>query len=410
MAISVMWKTVSEACNLACDYCYYSHCGGQPKQIERIDPLVLEKFIREYMSQSSGSASFAWQGGEPLLAGLPFFREVVSLQAHYARKGTVIANGVQTNGTLITEDWAKFFKQYNFLVGVSMDGPKEIHDSRRVTHSGSGSFDRVMRGVEYLNQYGVEYNILTVVHPGNVRKVRELMDFYRANNFRWVQFLPSMAFEAQHIEQSGRYEITPEEYGEFLCETFDIWYEEEIPGLSIRMFDSVLAMYMNRAPGFCILAETCGQTLVLEQNGDAYPCDFYMHSDWRLGNVGENSIAELLASPAMRKFSTLKPQMPVACQQCEWKSVCHGGCPRNRVMGSDGEVAPDYFCAAYKRFYQYADERMQNLAVRLRKQLFEENAVSGVSVGRNDSCPCGSGKKYKRCCQPLHESDWALKA
>ncbi len=408
MTIGVMWKTVSEACNLACEYCYYSHCGGQPKEILRIEPRVLESFIRDYMNLSDGSASFAWQGGEPLLAGLSFFEEVVALQAQYAPPGTSIGNAVQTNGTLITEEWARFFLQYNFLVGVSIDGPKSIHDARRVTHSGVGSFDRVMRGVAHLNRYQVEYNVLTVIHPGNVRRVRELMDFYRDNDFRWVQFIPSMAFSAQEVQQSGSYEITPDEYGDFLCEAFEYWYDEEYPRFSIRMFDSVLSLYMNRDPGFCVLSKTCGQTLVLEQNGDAYPCDFFMGADWRLGNVGEQSIAELLASPAMRRFATLKPTLPVACQSCQWKSVCHGGCPRNRVYGEGGEVAPDYFCAAYKRFYSYAEERMQRLALRLRKRLFEEQSVRVRDVGRNDPCPCGSGHKYKHCCQPLQETGWRL--
>ncbi len=406
MTISVMWKTVSEACNLACDYCYYSHCGGQPKEIRRIESRVLESFIRDYMNLSVGSASFAWQGGEPLLAGLPFFEEVVALQAQYAPPGTSIGNAVQTNGTLITEEWARFFKQYNFLVGVSIDGPKSIHDARRVTHSGVGSFDRVMRGVAHLNRRQVEYNVLTVIHPGNVRRVPELMDFYRNNDFRWVQFIPSMAFSAQEVQQSGSYEITPDEYGDFLCEAFEYWYDEEYPRFSIRMFDSVLALYMNRDPGFCVLSKTCGQTLVLEQNGDAYPCDFYMDADWRLGNVGEQSIAELLASPAMRRFASLKPTLPAACQTCQWKSVCHGGCPRNRVYGGGGEVAPDYFCAAYQRFYSYAEERMQRLALGLRKRLFEEQSGRVRDVGRNDLCPCGSGHKYKRCCQPLKEAGW----
>lgn len=408
MTVSVMWKTVSESCNLACDYCYYSHCGGQPKTVQRIAPHVLDSFIRDYMSQSAGTASFAWQGGEPLLAGLPFFEEVVSLQARYAPPGTSIGNAVQTNGTLITEEWARFLKHYNFLVGVSIDGPKSIHDARRVTHAGGGSFDRVMRGVAHLNRYNVEYNVLTVIHSGNIKRVKELMDFYRENDFSWVQFLPAMAFSAQGIEQTGTYEVTPKEYGEFLCETFDYWYGEEYPRFSIRLFDSVLSMYMNRDPGYCVLSKTCGQTLILEQNGDAYPCDFFMHSDWKLGNVAEQSIAELLASPAMHRFSALKPNLPVECQVCQWKSVCYGGCPRNRVYGEGGEVAPDYFCSAYKRFYKYTEERFQRLAMRLRKRLFEENNSERRDLGRNDLCPCGSGHKYKRCCQPLREAGWQV--
>lgn len=409
LAVSVMWKTVSEACNLACDYCYYSRCGGQPKKINLIDFGMLEKFIKEYMEfvHSSGDAAVvAWQGGEPLLAGLDFFRKVVYLQSKYAFPNMVISNSIQTNGTLITDEWAKFFKQYNFLVGVSLDGPKNIHDIRRVTHNGSGSFDHVMRGVQHLNRHHVDYNVLTVLHSGNVKQGKELIEFYRTHGFHYVQFLPMMEFQAQSIQQPATYEITPQEYGDFLCEVFDEWYQEDFPTMYERLLDSVLSVYMNRDPGYCILNKMCGQSLILEQNGDAYPCDFHIHPNWKLGNVGVDSLKDILQSERMRLFASLKPKLPEECQTCKWNSVCHGGCPRNRTQQDNGEAGTDYFCASYKQFYAYSENKMKKLALRLRKRLFYENAGMKPDIGRNDSCPCGSGGKYKHCCLGLVQLDW----
>ncbi|KGM45769.1 radical SAM protein [Neobacillus niacini] len=404
--ISVMWKTVSEDCNLACDYCYYSTCGGKPgPKINRIDSGILEKFIKEYMEMSNGAATFAWQGGEPLLAGLDFFKEVVTLQAKHAPKHTMISNTLQTNGTLINDEWADFFKKYNFLIGVSLDGPKEIHDARRITSRGQGSFDRVMRGINHLRKQQVDFNVLTVVHKGNVAKAAELLNFYESEGFPFVQFIPCMDFRSQEVDFPGNYEITPEEYGEFLCKAFDYWYNNGEPRTSIRFFDEMLNVYVNRDPGLCIHRASCPQTIILEQNGDAFPCDFFIDSDWKIGNVATHSIEEILSHPLYEKFLKMKPTLPEPCKSCEWKKLCHGGCPRNRKWSDDlmtSEV--DYFCASYKQVYGYADERMSKLGDKVRARLFQQNVeryFKGKLPQRNDHCPCGSGKKYKQCCVTL---------
>jgi len=271
----VMWKTVSESCNLACDYCYYSRCQGRPGRIDRIDDQVLEKFISEYMAMKKGAVPFAWQGGEPLLAGLDFFKKVVSLQAKYAPPNTIISNAIQTNGTMIKREWAKFFKKYNFLVGVSIDGPEEINDSRRVTGSGKGSYQAIMNGIEYLKEENVEFNILTVLHENNVHRAKDLMEFYAAEGFEYVQFIPCMDFMSQEVNKPTQYLITPQEYGDFLCEAFDVWYNDGYPEISIRFFDNMLMVYLNHNAESCEQSETCLKTIVFEQNGDAYPCDFF---------------------------------------------------------------------------------------------------------------------------------------
>lgn len=402
--IGVMWKTVSEDCNLACDYCYYSTCGGKPgAQIRRIEIPVLEKFICEYMAMSRGATSFAWQGGEPLLAGLDFFEQVIALQAKYAPPHTMISNALQTNGTLINDKWASFFKQYHFLLGVSLDGPKDIHDPRRVDSSGQGSFDRVMRGIDHLRKHQVDFNILTVINKGNVGKAKELMAFYKEQDFRFIQFIPCMDFQSQRVDQPGVYEITPEEYGDFLCEVFDIWYNNGHPEFSIRDLDNILSVYAHHQPEQCIHRKHCPKTIIFEQNGDAFPCDFYIHEDWKLGNIGSQSLDELLCNPLYDQFLEIKPRLPKACQSCEWLHLCYGGCPRNRTWNQtqQDQVGVDYFCKTYKRIYNYAHEKMQQLGDSIRKDRFTYGVrayYKGRPPGRNEACACGSGRKYKHCC------------
>lgn len=401
--VGVMWKTVSEACNLACDYCYYSTCAGKPGQnINRIDSFILEKFIQEYIHRNGGIASFAWQGGEPLLAGLDFFEEVVALQHKYTPLHGRADNAIQTNGTLITGRWAHFLKKHHFLVGVSLDGPKEIHDARRVDSLGQGSYDRVMRGIFYLKQHQVDFNILTVVHQGNVGRAVELMEFYKNEGFKFIQFIPCMEFRAQQGDTMASYDITPEQYGEFLCEIFDIWYNNGDPDMYVRFFDNLLNVYVNREAELCVHCAKCPDMIILEQNGDAYPCDFYMSPEWKTGNVATHSINELMEHPAQKKFAAIKGALPQICKLCKWKSLCHGGCPRNRQWLPDGvSTSADYFCAAYRKIYEYADERMKALGTVVRKRMFDHNVMrhlNGRPPRRNEPCACGSGKKYKHCC------------
>lgn len=401
-AVGVMWKTVSEDCNLACDYCYYSTCGGKPgPRINRIDSEVLETFIKQFMARSKGSASFAWQGGEPLLAGLDFFEEVVMLQARHALPGTSIGNSLQTNGTLINDRWAQFFKRYHFLIGVSLDGPKEIHDARRTYSSGDGSFDRVMRGIGHLREHGVDFNILTVVHEGNVDKAAELMNFYRDNDLRFIQFIPCMDFRAQQTDRAARFLITPEQYGRFLCEVFDYWYNDGEPVISERFFDNLLSSHVGLGAELCVHRKSCPRTLILEQNGDAYPCDFYINDEYKLGNVGHDSLDDILSSPLYNRFLSMKPTLPEACKTCEYLEFCHGGCPRNRRWNhGEQTVFPDYFCASYKMVYRHSNEKMKDLAVRWRRRQFEGYVKAGLPLpGRNDPCVCGSGRKFKKCCE-----------
>lgn len=402
----LMWKTVSENCNLACDYCYYSTCGGRPGAArDGIDRALLEQVIADYMARSQGSVGFAWQGGEPLLAGLEFFEDVVRLQIRHAPPNTVIGNALQTNGTLLNEDWARFFRRYNFLVGVSVDGPREIHDAHRVTATGKGSFELVMRKIEHLCRHEVDFNILTVLHQDNVGRPHELMNFYARHGLHYVQFIPGMAFHARLPETPARYLVTAEQYGRFLCETFDIWYNDGAPKMSVRFFDNMLSVYAGREAEACKYRRSCSRTVILEQNGDAYPCDFYLSAGYRLGNMATDGWERVLEHPAYRDFLALKEDLPQQCRCCEHLRLCYGGCPRNRAWDSCGGVAgPDYFCSAYRRFFSHAHERLTRLARKLRTRWLIEHARSGTPwPERNDPCICGSGRKFKRCCRPLQQ-------
>lgn len=361
-----MFKTVSESCNLACDYCYYSRVGGNPRGVKAIDLTLLRQFFAEYMQTvAHGTASFAWQGGEPTLAGLAFFEAVVAYQADSALPGTTISNAIQTNALLLNDHWAQFFRTYAFLVGVSLDGPEALHDTRRIDRHGRGSFARVMRGLAYLQKHEVDFNVLTVVHQQNVKKARELFAFYKQEGLTWVQFIPCMSFQAQDVKAPGRYDISPEEYGQFLCEAFDYWYQDGHPTISVRMFDNLLSVKLGHEPELCVLSAACPPFLVVEQNGDVFPCDFLLDPEWRLGNLATDHIPDLFQSRAYGAFQRLKPRLADTCRQCQWLPQCHGGCPRTRGSNLGGLAAPDYFCDAYKTFFQYADRRLSQLSRRI---------------------------------------------
>lgn len=419
--LSVMWKTVADACNLACDYCYYKDCDSTLHQGQLIDPKLLEKFIQEYMARTNGAAVFTWQGGEPLLAGLEFFEKVVELQGKYAPKNTIISNSIQTNGTLIDSEWAEFFRTYRFIVGISIDGPKAMHDKRRKTGSGASSFHRVMAGVNELRKQQVPFSVLTVLHEGNIQDPRALMDFYEENGFTDVQFLPCMEFMAQEPKAPGRYSITPEQYGEFLCDAFDLWYRDGDPVVNIRFFDNILRGYLKLEMESCIQREACPKVLILEENGDAYPCDFYISDDYKLGNVGSDSLESILANPGYEAFLQLKGQVSAECQACDYFHLCHGGCPRNRnwavggitSWGGTGTTATgtpavcretvipqgDYFCNSYRQLFNHAHSRMETLAVKVKREWVTAYILSGRRLpARNDQCLCGSGEKFKTCC------------
>lgn len=397
--LSVLFKTVSSDCNLDCSYCYYRQSLEGERVRRRMDERVLAAFMRQYMAcvAGSGVASFVWQGGEPTLAGLDFFQRAVALEAQYAPPGTTIGNALQTNAVLLDDRWGEFLRRYHFLVGVSLDGPQDVHDGVRRDRGGHGSFRRVLAGIDVLRRHGVDFNVLCVIGPHNVRRPVDLMRFFRREGFTHLQFIPAMSFQSIEPNAPAAYLITAEEYGGFLVALFDEWYEGGFPQTSVRTFDAMLQSYLGLPIDLCSYGERCDGGIAVEYNGDVYPCDFYVHPEWRLGNVVEEPLDAILARPRRAAFIARKASLPPVCQECEWRRLCRGGCPRNRSDGS-APGPPEYFCESHRRFFAHADARLRALADRLERRGATAAIAGAAATGRNEPCPCGSGRKYKACC------------
>ena len=403
--LAIMFKTVSSRCNLDCSYCYYRESLSRGNRVE-IEPAVLDRVIPQYLEYvaDAGEASFSWQGGEPTLAGVPFFERALELATRHARPGTRIAHTLQTNGILLDERWAELLAAHRFLVGVSVDGPEDVHDTLRRDRRGRGTFRQVMAGIELLRRHGVDVNALCVVAPHNVRRGRELLRFFRREGLQYVQVMPAMDFQATAPGTPASYLVSAAEYGDLLVEMFEEWYGDGVPTVSIRALDSLLQGYLGLPSDLCIHAAGCSSSLVVEHNGDVFPCDFFIHPGWRLGNVLATPLADLAASPERLAFVNQKRQLPAECRECRWRAVCNSGCPRNRVAAEGGEPGGEFFCAAYRRLLDHADARLHTLAERMVRhhavrQKLDRLKMTGQSVpDRNDPCPCGSRRRFKECC------------
>lgn len=402
---SVLVKPAGPDCNLACSYCFY-----RPKKAlypdtphPRMTVEVLEKLIREYMRLAGPNPVFAWQGGEPALMGLDFYREAVELEQRLGMPGQTVGNGFQTNGTLLDEEWAKFFAEYRFLVGVSLDGPKEFHDAHRRTPAGEGTWERVMASIDALRRHGAEVNVLCMVTRESVHYPEKLFRFFAEQGLQYVQFIPLVEPGPEPC-QPAKFSIGAAEYGEFLCRLFDLWSSQWPPAVHIRDFDEFATVYAGQPQVSCTYQETCGSYCVVEHNGDVYACDFMVEPQWKIGNITKQPMAEILASPLFAEFAARKAILSDECKACEWLSLCHGGCQKHRLITSRCVAAPSYFCEAYRRFFKHSRRRYRKLADRLarRSQLMQAGPAPEAGTksppSRNAPCPCGSGRKYKHCC------------
>jgi uncharacterized protein len=401
---SVLVKPASADCNLHCTYCFYHDRPTDPYLEVRgrhiMDDTTLRVLIREGMRLMSQVATFGWQGGEPTLAGIGFFRRVIAYQQEFGRPGQSVCNGVQTNATLIDDQWAELFARYNFLLGVSLDGPRRWHDHYRTSVTGQGSFDRVMQSVATLRRHGAEFNILTVVNQLTANYPDEILGFMLEHDFRYLQFIPCVELDAR----TGRltdFSVRPQQFGDFLCRIFDLWYNDGQPQASIRLFDNLLLAYAGHGPQVCQFQEECGDYVVVEYNGDVYPCDFYVQKDLLLGNLHEAKLEQMASSPTARAFRKRKRHGDPACESCQWLHICNHGCPLMRDHNPDGDQ--HYLCPAYRQLFAYAEQRLRDLSKQVPPPAPSQGPVPTVErVGRNDPCPCGSGKKYKQCCGRRH--------
>ncbi len=348
---SLLIKPVSAVCNLDCAYCFYLDREADPYKAlpgRRMSEETLERLVDTYLFYSYPNSVFAFQGGEPTLAGLKFFEKLVRFQKQYGRNGQYVSNALQTNAILIDENWCGLLRDYNWLLGVSLDGPEEVHDLYRFNKGGRGTWRQVVRGVEILQKHKVEFNILCVLSQANVERPRELYRFFKSLGVDNVQYIPLAEFQADGTPMP--FTITPAQYGRFLCEIFELWWPDRRK-IRIRFFDNVAEALAGIKPGSCTLHETCDSYVVVEYNGDVYPCDFFVESGWKLGNILIDSWSEIARRKRRYEFAGKKAIPHPECLKCEYQSICLQGCPKFRHGPHRRFEDLDYFCEAYKMIY-----------------------------------------------------------
>lgn len=367
-SLSLLIKPASADCNLRCEYCFYLPKRELYPRTKRhaMSREVMHTLIGQYMQMAGGNPSFGWQGGEPTTLGIDFFRRVVALQAQKAKPGQAISNGFQTNGILIDDEWARLFARYNFLVGLSLDGPEELHNHYRRDGRRHGTFEQVIRAAEVLRRNDVEFNILCMVTSYSAHRANETWDFFLRQKLGYLQFIPCVEFDRDGV-QAAPYSCTPEQYGTFLCEAFDRWAEEDVPSVYCRTFNDLLSAYMGNPAPTCIFRPACGDYLLLEHNGDVYPCDFFVEPQWLLGNVMDTPLVDIALSDRFREFREAKSGgCGEQCGECRWLTYCYGGCQRHRPGAAPDAGRPNYFCTSYRMLFEHADERLNAMAKRVR--------------------------------------------
>jgi uncharacterized protein len=424
--IHVLAKPTGAACNLACTYCFFLDKELLYADSKfRMSDDVLEAYIRQLIeAHRTQQVTVAWQGGEPTLMGVDFYRRAIEYQNKYARPGMTFENTMQTNGTLLNDEWCEFFKENNYLIGISIDGPRHLHDTYRLDKRGGPTFDKVMRGLRLLQKHGVEYNILVTVNRTNADYPLEVYRFLRDEaKTTWIQFIPVVERideEGHTIYQKGtrisKRSVRPEQFGRFLIHIFDEWVRHDVGRVYVQTFEAAVRNWLRMpSSGMCIFEATCGLGLALEHNGDLYSCDHFVEPDYLLGNIMETHMAQMVTSEKQRKFGLYKrDSLPRTCCECEVRFACHGECPKNRFLTTtDGEPGLNYLCAGWKAFFHRINEPVQMMAelMRMGRPASEIIAVMAGKEGEwqtalaqsrtrkqlNNPCPCGSGLNFQEC-------------
>ena len=395
----VMLKPVGSKCNLDCDYCYYLE---KENLYEKKNPVMsedlLERFVKQYIeSQTMSEIMFTWHGGETLMRPLSFYKRAIELQKQYAR-GRRIENSIQTNGTLLNDDWCRFFKENNFLVGISIDGPKEFHDEYRRDKMGRPSFHRVMRGIELLKKHEVEFNCLAVVNDYNVDYPLEFYNFFKEIGCQYIQFTPiverirkdntisllklATARQRAHEADLAHYSVPADKWGSFLCAIFDEWVKDDVGKIFIQIFDSTLANWVGEQPGVCTMAKTCGHAGAMEFNGDVYSCDHFVFPEYRLGNINSKSLTSMMYSDEQLKFGNDKfDSLPKQCRECDFLFACYGECPKNRfVKDKYGNDGLNYLCQGYYQFFSHVAPYMDFMKKELQAQRPPANVMQWANL------------------------------
>lgn len=391
----VMLKPAGAHCNLACKYCYYLEKNKLYPTAQRhlMSDEMLEQFTREYIeAQTMNQVLFTWHGGEPLLRSIDFYRKALSLQQKYAG-GRHIDNVIQTNGTLLTDEWCEFFAQNHWLVGISIDGPQPDHDHYRLTAAGKPSWKKVMQGIKLLKKHGVEWNAMAVVNAYNANHPLEFYRFFKENGCQFLQFTPIVERLTRH--EDGRTlasladkdeislseaSVAPEQWGYFLCAIFDEWVRKDVGKIFVEIFDCTLANWMGISPGICAYSKECGHAGVMEHNGDVYSCDHFVFPEYKLGNIHDHSLIDMLYGEQQQEFSRLKhSSLPRQCKECDMEFACHGECPKNRFMKDKyGDSGLNYLCPGYYHYYQHVAPYMDYMKQELMSQRPPSNIMKVV--------------------------------
>ncbi len=453
---NIMAKPVCGVCNLDCRYCYYTM---KPRElypdVERfmMPDEVLESYTRQYLEAMPTRCEFGWQGGEPLMAGKAFFRRAVELQKQYAVEGQVVTNGLQTNGTLLDDEWCEFLAANDFLVGVSLDGPPQWHDSFRRDHAGNPTFHRAWAGLELLGKHGVEFNVLVTLNSANAPHVGDIYRYFTNRGIQYLQFIPIL--ERTPDGRPTDYSCSAEQFGQFLLDVFELWASRDVGRVSERLIDNVLHQLIFGKASTCCYAERCANAHVLEFNGDLYVCDHFVYREWKIGNIMNRPLVDLVRDPMLEEFARLKTHPPAACEECEFFAFCRGGCPKHHMPIGEDSDRVNHFCEGYKMFFREALDELREMAEYFKRGQTPPprsvrrqgrvpapapqsgppamanppagatpgtigtnsgpagapapgpgaaapspgpSAPPGKAPGRNDPCPCGSGRKFKNCC------------
>jgi uncharacterized protein len=435
--LQVMAKPIGAVCNLDCTYCYYlAKKNLYPNNRRwRMTERTLPAYIRQQIEAQPAAVEeihFNWQGGEPTLLGLGFFRSAVKIQQQHVPPGKRITNALQTNGTLLTDAWCEFLRKNNFLVGISIDGPAELHDAYRLDKRSRPTHNKTERGLKLLNKHGVEHNVLVVVNRRNGERPLEVYRYCKRQGVKFIQFIPlveQLGSTAQSISNtqlaSGgqspidlvtKCSVRPRQFGNFLIAIFDEWLRHDVSRVFVQIFDETLAAWCGQSPSLCIFQKHCGRCLAFEHNGDLYSCDHFVEPEYKLGNIHQQPIRELANSESQQQFGSAKEsRLPKYCRNCDFRFICNGECPRNRfVCTPEREPGLNYLCEGYRRFFKHVGPVMTEMAEELRhgrpvvNVMHRRNTTrpgfkkqpgsAGRTIGRNAPCFCGSGRKYKQCC------------
>jgi len=420
-AFHVMAKPTGAICNLDCAYCFFlSKEQLYPNSTFRMSDEVMENYIRQTIeAHNVPEVTIAWQGGEPTLMGLDFYRRAMEVVKQYQKPGTTINHTIQTNGILLNEEWCDFLRENNFLVGISVDGPRHMHDVYRVDKGGAPTFEKVLKALHLMQSMKVEFNILCTVNNINSQHPLEVYRFFRDDlGAHYIQLIPIVERINDNgltvFQQGNRVtdrSVKPEQYGRFLIEIYDEWVRRDVGQVFVQMFDGILISWLRGYSSLCIFRPTCGDGVALEHNGDLYSCDHFVEPKYLLGNILQTPLVQLVGSDQQRKFGQDKRDtLPKYCRECDYLFACHGECPKNRFINTpDGEPGLNYLCAGLKAFFRHVDRPMQIMAEVLRGGRLAEDAMPILAAeearlaaavaraGRNDPCPCGSGLKTKRC-------------